>query len=251
MVSKKKISKAAVATTAVATFGVAMTSIYLAPEIQADVLDITWNGGNPTATAPISFGTLNVVSQDIDQVAGNRNFIQFNDQFNGTGRTFDCFASTYLGGTVAGLFSVTNAASGDVIDPATFSGITTGALGGGSTGTGNGTFDGSGTGFIAFRETGTGNLGWFRLEYTTDGDIFYGPGEYGSMGEALTVGGTATGCDDPLGDVNGDGIVSLLDVNPFVALLTGGGFQCEADVNEDGVVNLSDVNPFVVILTGG
>lgn len=54
-----------------------------------------------------------------------------------------------------------------------------------------------------------------------------------------------------LGDVNLDGVVSLLDVNPFVNLLTSGGFQCEADVNEDGVVSLLDVNPFVVILTGG
>ena len=149
-----------------------MTSMYLAPEMQADVLDITWNGGNPTATAPISFGTLNIVSQNIDQVAGSRNFIQFNDQFNGTGRTFDCFASTYLGGTVSGLVSVANVVSGDVLDPSTFTGITTGALGGGSTGTGGGTFDGSGSAFIAFRETGTGNLGWFKLEYTVDGGYF-------------------------------------------------------------------------------
>ena len=245
MVSNNKISKSAVATTAAATFGVAMTSMYLAPEMQADVLDITWNGGNPTATAPISFGTLNVVSQDIDQVVGSRNFIQFNDQFGGTGRTFDCFLSTYLGGNVSGLVSVTNAVAGDVIDPGTFAGITSGALGGGTT------FDGTGSAFIAFRETGTGNVGWFRLEYTTDGDIFYGPGEYGSMGETLTVGGTKMGCTNPLGDVNLDGVVTLLDVSPFVALLTGGGFQCEADVNEDGVVSLLDVNPFVQILTGG
>ncbi len=54
-----------------------------------------------------------------------------------------------------------------------------------------------------------------------------------------------------LGDVNQDGIVSLADVNPFVNILTSGGFQCEADVNEDGNVTLADVNPFVVILTGG
>ncbi len=54
-----------------------------------------------------------------------------------------------------------------------------------------------------------------------------------------------------LGDVNQDGVISLLDVDPFVALLTGGGFQCEADINQDGVVSLLDVNPFVTILTGG
>ena len=68
---------------------------------------------------------------------------------------------------------------------------------------------------------------------------------------AIRAGGKMKGCEFPLGDVNNDGVVSLLDVNPFVSLLTGGGFQCEADVNEDGVVSLLDVNPFVVILTGG
>ena len=54
-----------------------------------------------------------------------------------------------------------------------------------------------------------------------------------------------------LGDVNGDGMVNLLDVQPFVDLLTGGGFQPEADINQDGVVSLLDVDPFVDLLTGG
>ena len=54
-----------------------------------------------------------------------------------------------------------------------------------------------------------------------------------------------------LGDVNLDGIVSLLDVAPFVDLISSGMFQAEADVNEDGVVDLLDVAPFVAILAGG
>ena len=53
-----------------------------------------------------------------------------------------------------------------------------------------------------------------------------------------------------LGDINQDGIVDLLDVAPFVTLLTSGAFQSEADVNEDGVVSLLDVNPFVELLGG-
>ena len=53
-----------------------------------------------------------------------------------------------------------------------------------------------------------------------------------------------------LGDVNLDGVVNLLDVGPFVALLGNGGFQAEADVNQDGVVNLLDVGPFIMILGG-
>lgn len=53
------------------------------------------------------------------------------------------------------------------------------------------------------------------------------------------------------GDVNLDGIVSLDDVAPFVALLVSEDFQAEADINDDGVVNLLDVAPFVAILLGG
>ncbi len=59
------------------------------------------------------------------------------------------------------------------------------------------------------------------------------------------------GCDFDLGDVNQDGMVTLLDVDPFVQVLTKTGFQCEADVNEDGVVSLLDVDPFVQLLSGG
>ena len=54
-----------------------------------------------------------------------------------------------------------------------------------------------------------------------------------------------------LGDVNLDGVVNLLDVAPFVVLLSSGGFQAEADINEDGVVNLLDIDGFVALLSGG
>ena len=53
------------------------------------------------------------------------------------------------------------------------------------------------------------------------------------------------------GDVNQDGNVDLLDIQPFVNLLTSGGFLPEADINGDGVVDLLDVAPFVELLTGG
>ena len=51
-----------------------------------------------------------------------------------------------------------------------------------------------------------------------------------------------------LGDVNMDGDVNLLDVEPFVALLGSGKFKKEADINGDGFVNLLDVEPFISIL---
>ena len=52
------------------------------------------------------------------------------------------------------------------------------------------------------------------------------------------------------GDVNGDGLVNLLDVAPFVDALVAGSFNASADVNCDGVVNLLDVAPFISLLNG-
>ncbi len=53
-----------------------------------------------------------------------------------------------------------------------------------------------------------------------------------------------------LGDVNLDGEVNGLDVDPFVDVLLNGPFQLEADMNEDGVVNGLDVDPFVAAVVG-
>ena len=53
-----------------------------------------------------------------------------------------------------------------------------------------------------------------------------------------------------LGDINLDGVVSLLDVEPFVNVLISGIFQLEADVNTDNRVDLLDVGPFVDLLSG-
>ena len=53
-----------------------------------------------------------------------------------------------------------------------------------------------------------------------------------------------------LGDVNCDGSVNLLDVGPFVDLISSGGFSDKADINLDGVVDLLDVQPFVDLLAG-
>ena len=85
------------------------------------------------------------------------------------------------------------------------------------------------------------------------------PGSFGNMDIDATeeiwnfvsrfqkVGG---GCSTLIGDVNQDGAIDLLDVAPFIALLTDGGFQVEADINEDNSVDLLDVAPFVELLTG-
>ena len=60
------------------------------------------------------------------------------------------------------------------------------------------------------------------------------------------------GCEPDVltGDINQDGLINLLDVAPFVELLSNGNFQAEADINQDGIVNLLDVQPFVELLAG-
>ena len=54
-----------------------------------------------------------------------------------------------------------------------------------------------------------------------------------------------------LGDVNLDGEVNGLDVDPFVDKLLNGPNQAEADMNVDGEVNGLDVDPFVAAVVGG
>ena len=56
-------------------------------------------------------------------------------------------------------------------------------------------------------------------------------------------------CGPLPGDINGDGTVDGSDIQPFVDLLTGGGYQIEADINGDSVVDGLDIQPFVRIIT--
>ncbi len=94
-----------------------------------------------------------------------------------------------------------------------------------------------------------GDITGFRLEVLDDSSLpTNGPGRAFNGNFVLTEFLVNT-FDVLLGDVNGDCVVSLLDVAPFVSLVTSGGFQAEGDINGDGVVNLLDVSPFVELLT--
>ncbi len=53
------------------------------------------------------------------------------------------------------------------------------------------------------------------------------------------------------GDVNGDGAVNGLDVDPFVDILLRGPYKAEADMNRDRVLNGLDVDLFVAAVLGG
>lgn len=52
-----------------------------------------------------------------------------------------------------------------------------------------------------------------------------------------------------IGDVNRDCEINLLDVGPFVDILSEGGYSVEADINQDGALNLLDVSEFVSLLS--
>jgi hypothetical protein len=61
----------------------------------------------------------------------------------------------------------------------------------------------------------------------------------------------AFGPERVLGDLNLDGEVNGLDVDPFVDVLLNRPYWTQADMNEDERVNGLDVDPFVVALGGG
>ena len=54
------------------------------------------------------------------------------------------------------------------------------------------------------------------------------------------------------GDVNGDGVVNVADINVIVNIILGGHVSPEimkrADVNNDGVVNVSDINIVISLI---
>ena len=66
-------------------------------------------------------------------------------------------------------------------------------------------------------------------------------------GEIVTI---FSDCSTLTGDINGDGIVDILDITPFVDLMVDGEFIPEADINGDGLVDLSDIQPFIDLMSG-
>lgn len=52
-----------------------------------------------------------------------------------------------------------------------------------------------------------------------------------------------------LGDCNLDGVVSFLDISPFISLLSLGDYLVEADTNEDGSLDFLDISPFISLLS--
>ena len=53
-----------------------------------------------------------------------------------------------------------------------------------------------------------------------------------------------------LGDMDLSGTIDFLDIQPFIAVLSGGTNQCEADCDQSGMVDFLDIQPFIAILSG-
>ena len=158
MVLKKKSKIAA------ASFGAAMAAMYAAPELQADIVDLTFAPGSVAQQA-----TSVAVNVQVGTTGGNGlgSFQQWND---GIGKTF-------------------YAAAGFSVGPVQYSqSLTAGATFFGGTGYG---FPASATGTVYFGFNTGGNVGWFGIDLgPVGGTITYLGGEYGSAGETVHVGGT-------------------------------------------------------------
>lgn len=75
------------------------------------------------------------------------------------------------------------------------------------------------------------------------------PGAFDSGGDAS---GATPGGDGlfVFGDMNQDGVVDGLDIDPFVQALTNGQNNPAGDMNRDGTIDGLDIDPFVQALTG-
>lgn len=143
---------------AAASFGAALSSLYAAPELNADVVDLTFTPGS------VGWSVGSAVAVSIDQVGAA--FTQWNDS---------------IGKTVAAgaLSSIAVVSFSQSLSAGTFSG-TSGAIG----------FAGSATGSAFFGFRSGGNVGWFSLDFGgLGGAVSYTGGQYGNAGESVHVGG--------------------------------------------------------------
>ena len=53
-----------------------------------------------------------------------------------------------------------------------------------------------------------------------------------------------------LGDINGDGILNILDIVMVVNYILDGLYNTEGDVNEDGVLNILDIVTLTTLILG-
>ncbi len=150
------MNKALTGTTA-ATFGAALATFGVAPELQADIVSLTFNPGS----VPWGYGAYNLLNEV------GASIYQWNDSF---GKTMYAL----------GLSSIDLVQLSQVISPSTFAGTLS---------IYNTVFSASATGvyYVGFRYGG--NVGWFSFDAGGfGGNITYLEGAYGNAGEAVHVG---------------------------------------------------------------
>lgn len=149
------------------TFGAAMATMAVAPNLQADIVDLSFTPGS-VAQQSQSVS----VSVDIVGLGGSSaDFRQWNDNLGNTMR----FGSTNGGGQ---LTSWNFGSYSQSLNASTFSGAAGNLNPGASTG----------TIYITFRSGG--GVGWFSMNLNSDGagTVQYMEGQWGSDGESLHVG---------------------------------------------------------------
>lgn len=87
----------------------------------------------------------------------------------------------------------------------------------------------------------------FMLELS--GGVVGSGGHHGLL-DNVAVSAAAEPADVLKGDVDLNGTVNFLDINPFITLLSTNGFSAEADCDCDGDLDFLDIQPFINILAG-
>ena len=151
-------------TTAAAAFGAALTSLYAAPELQADIVDLTFDPSDISPTGTVA-ATVNINSINGLEVGS---FFHFNAD-SGKGGVGGGGLQVLIGSFGQELFGSTFAAEGS----AGFAADSTGLV------------------FVGFRtgNAATDNVGWFSIQLDGLGGIdSFQEGQFGSMGEGVTIG---------------------------------------------------------------
>ena len=238
---------------AAASFGAALTSLYSAPELSAQVdsvpdvinIDFEFNGIVPfNTTGSTSEGNFSdgimVVAGGLTEAYGYGapiTFTFYNNLQSGFG-----FDARFLSSSTIGLMT------GDV-----FTGVNTPP-------------DGfiSSTGIQTIGFTILGSPGYFRVDLgdgTEDARIIEGAISIGPTGSfvdndfvitipPLNDDGGGGGPMVLIGDVNLDGSVGFDDVPLFIDRVLTSTFQAEADIDGDGEVGFDDVVPFIDLILG-
>ena len=255
---------------AAASFGAALTTLYAAPELSAQV-SIGMPAIDSLPNTPLSFTPdtvpfvaspgsydlgINVVINGVTNYGASvttQNFNAFNNSGYGFGVRNSSIGVGRLSNSPTSFFLLDSGVA--------FSGFTTydnlpGQNGYSDIGETDSGARGTGIQNIGF-VTGLGQVGYFRVDLgdgTVDAQII--DGEFAPDGPdggdfTVTIPSGGAGPMVLIGDVNLDGSVGFDDVPLFIDRVLTSTFQAEADIDGDGEVGFDDVVPFIDLILGG